>query len=124
MITVDVTRIYRVELRPGALPAILRRLAEELGLEGEDVVEDPIDAPALEAVLGDHPRVLELCAQQGSKRAVDPRSSTHLGLLEQLQTAVECELPEPVLANAHVPSTSTLPASVTRTLTRSRCGSE
>jgi hypothetical protein len=48
----------------------------------------------------------------------------HLRLLQKLKAPVESELPQPVLANPHVPSTSTLPPSVTRTLTRSRRGSE
>ena len=38
----------------GSLAPILRSLAEQLGLKGEDVVEDSIDAPPLEAVVGDH----------------------------------------------------------------------
>jgi hypothetical protein len=47
----------------------------------------------------------------------------HLRLLQKLEAAVEGKLPQPVLANAHVPSTSTRPAAVTRTLTVSREGS-
>ena len=48
----------------GAVPAVLRRLAEQLGLQREDVIEDAIDSPALEAVLGDHTGSLEMPAQR------------------------------------------------------------
>ena len=106
----------------GALAAILWRLAEKLRLEREDIVEDAIDAPPLEAVVGDHPCPLEVAAQRGSKWSVHPRSTAYLRLLEQLKAAVKRKLAQPVLANAHVPSTSTLPAGVTLTLTRSRAG--
>jgi hypothetical protein len=36
-----------------ALSAILRGLSEQLRLQREDVVQDPIDAPTLEAMVGD-----------------------------------------------------------------------
>ena len=75
------------------------------------------------AVVGDHGSSFELDAQRRPQRSVDPRPSAHLRLLQQLEAAVERELPQPVVTNAHVPSTSTLPEAVTRTLTRSRCGS-
>ena len=107
-----------------SLPPILRGLPEQLGLEGKDVVEHPVDAPPLEAVIGDHPRALQLGPQRSPKRSIDPRAPAHLRLLQQLKAAVERELSHAVLANAHVPSTSTLPALVIRTLTRSRDGSE
>jgi hypothetical protein len=38
-------------------------LTEQLGLQREDVVEDAIDAPALEAVFSDHTGTLEVAAQ-------------------------------------------------------------
>ena len=47
----------------GSVPAVLRRLTEQLGLQREDVVEDAIYAPALEPVLGDHTGTLEVAAQ-------------------------------------------------------------
>jgi hypothetical protein len=47
-----------------------------------------------------------------------------LSLFEQLQASIERQLAQPVVPNRHVPSTSTLPASVTLTLTRSRGGNE
>jgi hypothetical protein len=71
-------------LAPVALAAILRSLAEQLRLQREDVVEHPIDSPAFEPVVRDHARALEVTAQRGSKRPVDARLSSHLGLLEQL----------------------------------------
>src|SRR5450759_595064 len=46
-----------------ALPAVLGRLTEQLRLQREDVIEDAIDAPALEAMIGDHPGVFQVAAQ-------------------------------------------------------------
>jgi hypothetical protein len=46
----------------------------------------------------------------------------HLGLFEQLKAAVKRELAQPMPANAHVPSTSTLPAAVILTFTTARAG--
>ena len=110
-------------LRPCALAAVLRSLAEQLGLEGEDVVQDAIDAPALEAVVRDDAGALELPPECDSKRPVDTRAAANLGLLEQLEAAVERELAHPVLRLCHVPSSSTLPAVVTRALTVLSAGS-
>ena len=45
------------------MPAVLRRLTEQLGLERKNVIEDAIDAPSLEAVFGDHTGTLEVAAQ-------------------------------------------------------------
>jgi hypothetical protein len=47
----------------GAVPAVLRRLTEQLGLQREDVIEDAIDPPALETVFGDHAGTFEMAAQ-------------------------------------------------------------
>ena len=109
-------------LRSCALAAVLGGLAEQLRLQGEDVVENAIDAPALEAVVGNHPSSLEMVAQRSPQRSVDTRSPSHLRLFEQLEAAVKRELAKPVIPNCHVPSTSTLPVSVTLTLTRSSDG--
>jgi hypothetical protein len=98
-------------------------LAQELGLKGEDVIEHSIDAPALEPVVGDHPGALQLSSKQGPQGSVDSRPPLHLRLLEHLKAPVERQLPQPVPADVHVPSTSTLPASVTLTFTRSSDGS-
>lgn len=111
-------------LRPGALAAVLRALPEQLRLQGEDVIQHSIDAPSLQAVVGDHARPLEVAAKRGTQRPIDPRSPGHLGLFEQLQASIERELAQPVLPDRHVPSTSTLPAPVTLTLTRSSDGNE
>jgi hypothetical protein len=46
-----------------ALPAVLGRLTEQSRLQREDVVEDAIDPPSLQAMIGDHPGVLEVAAQ-------------------------------------------------------------
>ena len=70
------------------------RLTEQLRLQREDVVEHAIDPPALEAMVGDHAGALEMLAQRRPKRPVDARLPPHLGLLQQLQAAVERKLPE------------------------------
>src|SRR5450631_3335881 len=46
-----------------ALPAVLGRLTEQLRLQREDVIEDAIDAPTREAMIGDHPGVFQVAAQ-------------------------------------------------------------
>jgi len=98
--------------------AVLGLLPKQLGLKGEDVIEHPIDAPALEPVIGDDAGVLEVAAQRSPERAVDAHLAAHLGLLEQLQAPVECELPRLMGREVHsVPSTSMRPASVRRTWT-------
>jgi hypothetical protein len=100
------------------VPRVLRFLAEKLGLEGEYVVEHPVDPPAFQPVVGDDPRVFQLVAEGGAELTVDPRLAPHLGLLEKLQAAIERQLLEPVRGVVHlVPSTSTRPAAVTRART-------
>jgi hypothetical protein len=39
-------------------------LTQELSLQREDVVKDAIDAPAFEAMVGDHTGALEVAAQR------------------------------------------------------------
>ena len=98
------------------MPAVLRFLPEQLGLQREDVVQHAIDAPALEPVISDDAGVLEVASQRGSKRAVDSRLPSDLGLLQELQATVERELPRLVGPETHsVPSISMRPAFVTRT---------
>jgi hypothetical protein len=63
MITAAGDSTFEARSGVGAVPAVLRRLTEQLSLQGEDVIEDAIDAPALEAVLGDHAGTLEMAAQ-------------------------------------------------------------
>lgn len=111
-------------LRSSSLAAVLRALTEQLSLQGEDVVEHAIDPPSLESMVGDDPGPLEMVAQRCAQWAINPRPPGYLGLFEQLQASIQRELAEPMLPDRHVPSTSTLPASVTLTLTRSRDGSE
>jgi len=98
-------------------------MPQQLRLQGEDVVEDAIEAPAFQAVLGDNAGVLELASQRDAQRPVDAGLAAHLGFLQQLQAAVQRKLPELVLSHAHVPMTSTLPAAVTRTFTWFNAGS-
>ena len=117
-------RSARQRLRSRALAPILGALAEQLRLQGKHVIKHAIYAPALQAVVGDDARSLEMVSQRYAERTVDPSPAGNLRLLEQLQTSVKRELAEPVLPNGHVPSTSTLPALVTRTLTRSSDGKE
>jgi hypothetical protein len=45
------------------LPAVLGRLTEQLRLQRKDVIEDAIDAPTLEAMIGEHPGVFQVAAQ-------------------------------------------------------------
>src|SRR5487761_1242491 len=111
-------------LGSSTLAAILGALAEQLCLLRKDVIQDAIDAPALEPMVRDHTGPLEMIAQRAAQGAVDARPPSHLGLLQQLQTSIEGELAQPVVGGPHVPSTSTLPASVTRTLTKSSDGKE
>ena len=73
-------------------------------------------------MVGDHARPLEMVAKRGTKWPIDARSPGHLSLFEQLQASIKRQLAQPVVPNRHVPSTSTLPASVTLTLTRSSDG--
>src|ERR1700694_604727 len=103
--------------RAVALAPILRGLAEQLSLHRKYVVEDAIDAPSFQPMLGDHSRMLQLAPKGCPQRPIDASLTAHLGFLEQLQATVEGKLPQFVLANAHVPSTSTLPAVATRMLT-------
>ena len=88
-------------LGPVALAAILRSLAKQLRLQREDVVENPIDSPAFQPMVRDHPRALEVTPQRGPESAVDARLPPHLGFLQKLQAAVEGELTKPVLPNGH-----------------------
>ncbi|HEV3406422.1 MAG TPA: hypothetical protein VG364_07460, partial [Candidatus Dormibacteraeota bacterium] len=93
------------------MAAVLRLLPQQLGLKGKDVIEHPIDAPALEPVIGDDAGVLEVAAERSPERAVDARLAADLGLLEQLQAPIERELPRLMGREVHsVPSTSMRPA--------------
>ena len=106
------------------VPALLRILAEQLRLQGEDVVEDAIDPPPFQPVVGDHARVLEVPTQRAAEWPVDTSLAAHLSVFEKLEAAVEGSLPGPVGTDAHsVPSTSIRPAVVTRTCTLLSAGS-
>jgi hypothetical protein len=91
----------RAALGRGPLTALLRRLAQQLRLHGEDVVEHAVDPAPLEAVLNQDARALERFPQHGSKWPVDALLASHLGLLEDLEAAIERQLPQPVLAHPH-----------------------
>jgi hypothetical protein len=71
-------------LVPVSLAAVFGCLSEQLGLQGEDVVQDAIDPPSFEAMVGDHTGVLEVAAQGHSERPIDARLPPHLRILEQL----------------------------------------
>ena len=104
---------------------VLWFLAEQLGLQREDVVEHTVDTQPFEPVVGDDARMLELQPQRRSELAVDAQLAPHLSFLEELEAPVEGELLRAVRPDVHsVPSTSTLPASVTRTCTVLSAGSE
>lgn len=85
-----------------ALAAVLWFLAQQLSLQREDVVQDPIDPPAFETVVGDDAGPFEVAPEQCPQWSVNPRATSHLGFLEELQAAVEGKLAEPVLANRHL----------------------
>ncbi len=107
------------------MPAVLGFLAEQVGLEGEDVIENAVDPASLEPVLGEQPGALQVTPQRHSQRSVDPRLAADLRLLEKLEAAVEGKLPRPVSGQVHsVPSTSTRPSLVTRACTVLSAGSE
>ncbi len=111
-------------LRPVVVPRVLRLLPEQLRLQGEDVIEDAIDPPPFQPVVGDHARVLEVPAQRAAEWPVDTSLAAHLRVFEKLEAAVEGSLPGPVGTDVHsVPSTSIRPASVTRTCTLLSAGS-
>jgi len=100
-----------------ALAAVLWSLPQELRLEGEDVVEHPIDAPALEAVVRDYTGAVEVPPEGDSERSIDSRAAANLRLLQQLKAPVERFLAEAVFLDRHVPNTSTRPSGLTRAWT-------
>jgi hypothetical protein len=65
-----------------ALATILRFLTQQLSLEREDVIEDPIDPPALEAMVGDDAGALEVTPEQGAQGSIDARATSNLGFLQ------------------------------------------
>jgi hypothetical protein len=75
------------------VPALLGILAQQLRLQGEDVIEDAIDPPAFKPVVGDYARVLEVPAQRAPERPVDASLATHLRIFKKLEAAVEGSLP-------------------------------
>lgn len=85
-----------------ALAAILWFLTQQLSLQREDVVQDPIDPPALEAMVGDDAGPIEMPPEQGAQGSIDARATSNLGLLEKLEAAVQRQLAQPVLANRHL----------------------
>ncbi|HET9781423.1 MAG TPA: hypothetical protein VFR33_06555 [Candidatus Dormibacteraeota bacterium] len=74
------------------MPTVLRLLAEEMRLQRKYVVEHPIDAPAFEAMVRDHARMVEMATKRRPERAIDASLPPDLSLLEQLQAPVEGEL--------------------------------
>ena len=112
------------DLGPGSLAPVLRRLAEKLRLEREDVVEHAVDAPSLEPVVSDHARTLEVPAQRSAERPIDSRAASDLCLLQQLQAPIESELPCAMLGRVHTPRTSTLPSVETLACTGFSGGNE
>ena len=71
-------------------------------LQREDVVQDPIDAPTLQAMVGDHAGPVEVSPQGRPQWPVDARATANLGFLEKLEAAVERKLAKPVLPNRHL----------------------
>src|SRR5690242_7223388 len=95
------TDINRAASEPVVVARVLRLLAEEVRLEGEDVVEDAVDPPSLEPVICDHAGALEVAAKRRPEKPVDPSLAADLRLLEQLQAPVEGKLPRPVCPDHH-----------------------
>lgn len=62
------------------VPAVLWLLPEKMRLQGKDVIEHPVDAPALKPMVRDHARMLEVPTQRRPKRSVDPRLTADLRL--------------------------------------------
>jgi hypothetical protein len=71
-----------------ALAAVLRSLPQELRLQGEYVVQHPIDPPALEAVIGDHPGAVEVPPEGDSERSIYPGAPADLRLLQELKAPI------------------------------------
>jgi hypothetical protein len=92
-------------------------LPQELRLQGEYVVQHPIDAPALEAVVRDHAGAVEVPPQGDSEGSIDTGAPADLRLLQELKAQIERLLAEPVFLHRHVPSTSTRPSGLTRAWT-------
>jgi hypothetical protein len=68
-------------------------LAEELRLQRKDVVEDAVDAPSFEAMVGDHAGLLQVPAKPSSERSIDSRLAPDLRIFKQLKAPIERELP-------------------------------
>jgi len=83
-------RSYSVSV---SLPAVLWRLAKQLGLQSKYVIQDAVDPPSFEAMVGDHAGPLQVPAKPSSERPIDARLSPDLRLFEQLKAPVERELP-------------------------------
>jgi hypothetical protein len=65
-------------------------LTQQLRLQRKDVIEDAVDAPSFQAMVGDHTGPLEVPAKPDPKRPVDARLSSDLRLLQQLKAPIEC----------------------------------
>src|SRR5260370_17933744 len=96
-----------------ARAAVLRSLPQELCLQGEYVVQDSIDAPALEAVIRDHAGAVEVTPEGDSERSIDTGAPADLRLLQELKAPIERLLAKPGFLHRHVPSTSTRPYGLT-----------
>ena len=83
---------------------------QRLFLEGEDVVQHPLDTPPFEPVVRDQSGPAEQPPQFVGKRGVDPHLAGFESLLENDQALVENLQPLPPL-EAHRASTRTRPAS-------------
>src|SRR5260370_18502697 len=100
-----------------ALAAVFRSLPQELCLQGEYVVQDSIDAPALEAVIRDHAGAVEVTPEGDSERSIDTGAPADLRLLQELKAPIERLLAKPVFLHRHRPSTSTRASGLTRAWT-------
>ena len=88
------------------------RFAGSIRLEGEDVVEHPLDSPPLEPVVGDQTGVAEQLPKLEAEWCVDPQLASLERLLEEDQALVEdLQTLPPIEHLVHRLKTETLPPS-------------
>jgi len=62
-------------------------------LQSKYVIQDAVDPPSFEAMVGDHAGPLQVPAKPSPERPIDARLSPDLRLFEQLKAPIERELP-------------------------------
>jgi hypothetical protein len=88
------------------------RFAGSILLEGEDVVQHPLDAPPLQPVVGDEAGVAEQLPKLEAERSIDAQLASLERLLEEYQALVQdLEALPPIEHLVHRLKTETLPPS-------------